>query len=273
MGRFTVIPQSAFDELQLDAGVLLSSFDPANPQIANNAIICATTGGINPSCVPTYSDFAEDVDNAPVNLKEFKHLDGWECKISTTALGTSPALIKLALGAADIPGTNSAKIVPRRDLSQSDFRDLWWVGDKANGGFVAIRLINALSTGGFSLQTTKNGKGQVSLEITGHVSLSAQSVVPMEFYSSDDQGSGAVSVAQTLVHVTSDFEGGSASTSSNLVITLAADTGYTIESVIVLCNGVDITDDAWASATGKVTIASADLEGPVEIIATANANS
>lgn len=273
MGRFTKIPSDAFDKLQLDAGVLLKTFDPSNPQIATSNIICATTGGINPTCVPTYSDFAEDVDNAPQNLKEFKHLDGWECKIATTCLGTSPELIKLALGAADIPGTNTSKIVPRRDLAQSDFSDVWWVGDKANGGFVAIRLINALSTGGFSLQTGKNAKGQITLELTGHVSAAAQDVVPMEFYSSDDIGSGAVSVAQTLVHVTSDFEGGSASTSSNLVITLTADTGYTIESVIVLCNGVDITDDAWASATGKVTIASTDLEGPVEIIATANANS
>jgi hypothetical protein len=128
---------------------------------------------------------AEDVDNAPNNLKEFKHLDGWDCSISTTALGTSPALIKLALGAADINGTDSTKIVPRRDLNQTDFSDLWWVGDKANGGFVAVKLMNALSTGGFSLQTTKNGKGQIALEITGHVSLAAQDVVPMEFYSAD----------------------------------------------------------------------------------------
>ena len=69
------------------------------------------------------------------------------------------------------------------DLSQDDFTDIWWVGDRADGGFVAIQLKNALSTGGFSLQTTKNGKGQVSVEITGHVSIDAQKEVPMVFYS------------------------------------------------------------------------------------------
>jgi hypothetical protein len=56
---------------------------------------------------------------------------------------------------------------------------------------VAIRLMNALSTGGFSLQTTKNGKGQISLEMTGHVSAKAQDVMPMEFYSTcpaEDEG-------------------------------------------------------------------------------------
>jgi hypothetical protein len=188
MGMFTVVPQDAFDALQMDAGVLLKTFNPASPAApADENIICATTGGINPSCVPTYSDFGEDVDNVPNNMKEFKHLDGWDCKISTTGLGTSPALIKLALGAADIDGTNTSMIVPRRNLAQTDFSDLWWVGDRADGGCVAIQLKNALSTGGFSLQTTKNGKGQVSIELTGHVSIAQQNVVPMVFYSLDPE--------------------------------------------------------------------------------------
>lgn len=183
MGRFTVIPQDTFDQLQTDAGILLRTFTPATPTVSDEAIICATTGGIQVSCVPTYSDYGEDIDNVPNNMKELKHLDGWECTITTTCLGTSPALIKLALGAADIDGTDSTKIVPRRDLAQTDFADLWWVGDRADGGFVAVKLLNALSTGGFSLQTTKNGKGQISLTITGHVSINNQSVMPMEFYS------------------------------------------------------------------------------------------
>ena len=184
MARFTVIPESTFDDLQTDAGVLLTTFNPAQPAAPADAdIVCATTGGINVSCVPTYSDYGEDVDNCPNNMKELKHLDGWECKISTTCLGTSPALIKLALGAADIDGTNTSMITPRKDLEQTDFADLWWVGDKADGGLVAVKLINALSTGGFTLQTTKNGKGQISLELTGHVSIDAQSVMPMVFYS------------------------------------------------------------------------------------------
>jgi len=184
MGMFTAIPQDAFDGLQVDAGVLLKTFTPATPAApADEDIICATTGGINVVCEPTYSDFGEDVDNVPNNMKEFKHLDGWNCSISTTSLGTTPELIKMALGAADINGTT--KIVPRRDLEQTDFSDIWWVGDRADGGMVAVRLINALSTGGFSLQTTKNGKGQISITLTGHVSINAQSVVPMEFYSAD----------------------------------------------------------------------------------------
>lgn len=187
MGKFTVIPQDTFTGLQLDAGVLLKKFTPTAPSApANEDIICATTGGINATCVPTYSDLGEDVDNCPVNMKELKHLDGWECKLSFTSLGMSANAIKLALGAADIGDTSASKqdtITPRRDLKQTDFADLWWVGDRADGGCVAVQIKNALSTGGFSLQTTKNGKGQLSVELTGHVSIDAQDTMPMVFYS------------------------------------------------------------------------------------------
>lgn len=186
MGKYTKIPQNTFDTLQLDAGVLLKRFNPASPDMQDEDIICATTGGINPHCTPTFSDMGEDVDNVPPNMMEFKHLDGWDCGISTTGLGTSPALIQTSLGCADIDESDNTHVIPRAKLEQSDFKDLWWVGDKANGGFVAVRLMNALSTGGFSLQTGKNAKGQVTIEITGHVSIRTQDVVPMEFYSVDE---------------------------------------------------------------------------------------
>lgn len=185
MGRFTVIPKDTFDELQMDAGVVLTKFDPAKPEVADDAIVSATTGGIQASCVPTFSDLGEDVDNCPTNTKELKHLDGWEAKLSYTALGTSPKSIKMALGCADVDTDDPSKIVPRASLKQTDFADIWWVGDRADGGFVAVRLINALSTSGFSLQTTKNGKGQTSCELTGHVSIQEQDKMPMEFYSVD----------------------------------------------------------------------------------------
>lgn len=197
MGTFTQIPQDTFEELQMDAGVLLTSFDPSNPTLVNENIITATTGGINVTCVPTYSDFGEDVDNCPNNTKELKHLDSWDCGLSTTALGTSPELIKLQLGAADIDGTNTSLIKPRRDLQQTDFAHLWWVGDKVGGGFVAVKILNALSDGGFSLQTTKNGKGTNSLSIKGHVSISDQDTIPMEFYSTEATTTGGTTTGGT----------------------------------------------------------------------------
>ena len=190
MGKFTVIPKDTFDDLQLDAGVLLKNFTPATAAAPQDSdIICATTGGINATCTPTYSDLGEDVDNCPNNMKELKHLDGWDCTLAFTSLGMSTAAIKMALGSADIDTSDNTKVTPRRDLKQSDFSDVWWVGDKADGGMVAIQLKNALSTGGFSLQTSKSGKGQISVTLTGHVSIEAQSEMPMVFYSTSGTAS------------------------------------------------------------------------------------
>lgn len=194
MGKFTIIPKDTFDDLQLDAGVLLKNFVPATAAAPQDSdIICATTGGINATCTPTYSDLGEDVDNCPNNMKELKHLDGWDCTLAFTSLGMSTAAIKMALGSADIDTQDTTKVTPRRDLKQSDFSDVWWVGDKADGGMVAIQLKNALSTGGFSLQTTKSGKGQISVTLTGHVSIEAQTDMPMMFYST----SGTAEASQT----------------------------------------------------------------------------
>lgn len=183
MGKFAVIPQNTFEGLQLDAGVLLKNFDPATAAAPKDEdIICATTGGITATCVPTYSDMGEDVDNCPVNMMELKHLDSWTCGLAFTSLGMAPETIRLSLGAADVTAA-SGKIVPRKDLKQTDFSDIWWVGDLADGGMAAVQLKNALSTSGFSLKTTKNGKGQVSVELTGHVSINDQTTMPMVFYS------------------------------------------------------------------------------------------
>lgn len=265
MGRFTVIPQNAFQGLQMDAGVLLRRFNPATPTFLDEDIICATTGGVNPSCVPEFEDLGEDVDNVPVNMMEYKKLTSWTCQLTTTSLGTTPELIKMALGCADIDSNNSSKIVPRADLLQSDFSDLWWVGDRADGGFVAIQLKNALSTGGFSLQTTKNGKGTIALTITGHVSIQAQKEVPMVFYSVDP-GDEYYSIRQTLFHVNSTLPD-SVESGDALSGTLTAEDGYAIENVIVMMGGEDVTSDAYASATGAISIA--NVSGDVIVYATA----
>lgn len=246
MGTFTVIPQDTFDQIQLDAGVLLKAFNPASPAVTDEAIITATTGGINATCTPTFSDMGEDVDNCPPNTKELKHLTGWECKITFTALGTSPAAIKFALGCADIDGQNASKIVPRRNLAQTDFSDVWWVGDRADGGFVAIQLKNALSTGGFSLQTTKAGKGQVSCELTGHVSISAQNEVPMVFYSmegSDFKSIGVTSFASSTA--------GKTAITINYTPTSGESLKYKLGSASVAVTKDEVLTTGWTSWNGS----------------------
>ena len=184
MSDYAVVSQTAFEDIQLDAGNVLRTFDPTNPaKPADADIIAVTSGGINIVCTPSYSDFGEDIDNCPNNTKELKHLDSWDCRMSFTDVILNEDNIVRALGPADKTGSTTYTITPRAEIEQTDFEDaIWWVGPRAGGGGAAVKLSNALSTGGFSLQTTKNGKGQLSMEITGHVSINAQNVVPMQFY-------------------------------------------------------------------------------------------
>lgn len=184
--KFTQIPTTAMEEMQLNAGVLLSSFTPATAEVTG--IIGATTGGINFSATPTFSDFGSDVDNCPENMMELKRQKSVEVKISGTFVTVTTAVAKKLMAAADIGTSDQTKITPRNDLKTEDFADIWWVGDYSdkngatNGGFVAIHVMNALNTGGFQLQTGDKSKGQFPFEFTGHYSINAQDVVPYEVY-------------------------------------------------------------------------------------------
>lgn len=187
--KYTKIPTDTFKNLQLNAGVLLKSFDVETQTLAADSIIGATSGGVSFTAVPSSIDFGEDIDNCPKNTKEMMHLDSWEAKMSGTFASVSKSLAKALVGAADLSG---AKITPRNDFSDADFSDLWWVGDYSEvnedgtstgkAGFIAIHLLNSLSTGGFSIQSSDKGKGQFEFEFTGHYSMEDQDKVPFEVY-------------------------------------------------------------------------------------------
>lgn len=178
---FTQIASDAFKNIPRGAGMILNKFDPAKPaKPLDTDILYATTGGITASCVATYTDDGEDIDNVPNNTKELKSLTGWDCKMSFTAVTMTADGVKLAIGPATVAGE---KITPKDTLELSDFTDqIWWVGDMGENGLAAICLKNVLSSGGFSLKTVKNGKGQITVELQGHVSLQNATECPMEFY-------------------------------------------------------------------------------------------
>ena len=183
--KYTKIPETTFKNLQLNAGVLLSDFNPETAVVANESIIGATTGGVNFTATPTFSDYGEDIDNCPKNMMELKKLDAWEISMSGTYVTVDVNAVKALVGAADVSGN---KITPRNDVLLSDFTDVWWVGDysdqngETNGGYVAIHMMNALSTGGFAIQSSDNGKGNFAFTYTAHYSMSAQDTVPFEVY-------------------------------------------------------------------------------------------
>lgn len=190
--KYTQIPETTFKNLQLNAGILLSNFTPGTGELEADDILGATSGGVNFTATPTYSDWGEDVDNCPVNVKELKKLDRWEVLMSGTFVTVTTALAKTLIGAANIGGSGATLVTPRNDVLTTDFTDLWWVGDYSDvnedgastgkAGFVAIHMINGLSTGGFQIQSGNRAKGQFAFEFTGHYSIEDQDKVPFEVY-------------------------------------------------------------------------------------------
>lgn len=113
-----------------------------------------------------------------------------------TRTGTSPNFVYMLVTnpvTADIAtyyvkAKSAIGIIPRANLLTTDFSDIWWVGDysdlngSTNGGFCAIHLKNALSTGGFKIQSGDKAKGQFGFEFTGHYSNENPETVPFEIY-------------------------------------------------------------------------------------------
>ena len=184
--KYTQIPANTFEKLQMNAGIFCKTFNPATGEVTG--LMGATTGGGSFNAAPEFSDFGEDIDNCPKNTKELKRQDDVTVTMSGTFVTIDPATAKVVMGASDIDSDNANHIIPRRDLKSTDFDDVWWVGDYSNintgsgAGYCAIHLMNALSTGGFQVQSTDKGKGNFAFELTGHYSINNPNVVPYEVY-------------------------------------------------------------------------------------------
>ena len=188
--KFTQVPTDTFENLVLNAGILVDEFTPGTGVIGN--ILGATTGGIEFSTNPTYTDFGEDIDNVPANTKQLKRLQSFDPAMSGTFLTVDTTALKSLIGAADIGTSDTTKVVPRDQLLQADFDDVWWVGDYSDknvdaesthtAGYIAIHLMNALNTAGFKITSSKDNKAQMAFEYHGHYDISNISTPPFEIY-------------------------------------------------------------------------------------------
>lgn len=120
---FTKIPEDTFKNIQLNAGILVRNFKPATMEIEE--LLGATTGGVNFTATPTFSDFGEDIDNCPKNTLELKKLTEWAVALSGTFVTITLDTAKTLVGAGEINGN---KIIPRNDVLTTDFEDIWWIG-------------------------------------------------------------------------------------------------------------------------------------------------
>ena len=186
--RYNQIPANTFKELVLNAAILTTDFTPATGEIGESGLIGATSGGVNFSASTTYTDFGADIDNCSKNTLELKRIESIEAKCSGTFVSINTDLAKRLMAAADTDSLDTTKLTPRNELKTTDFETIWIIGDYSdknsatNGGYVAIKLLNALSTGGFQIQTTDKEKGKFAFEFTGHYTMQDVNKVPYELY-------------------------------------------------------------------------------------------
>lgn len=186
--RYTAARSDTFETIQLNAGLILTAFDPTTGSYNKSDILCATSGGISISTNPEWTDFGEDIDNIPGKTKQLKRLKSVSPKLSATAVTMTPSFAKLMIGAATVDSENTAHIIPSGTLDSDAFPDLWAVGDfsdkngNTNGGRIAYHFKNALSTSGFQWKTTKDGKGTFPIEFESHYDIENVEELPYEVY-------------------------------------------------------------------------------------------
>lgn len=249
--KYTQIPTNTFEQIQLNAGILVDTFNPATGVIGN--LLGATTGGVNFTDTIEYTDFGEDIDNCPKNTKELKKLNSHEVKMSGTFVTISATTARLLAGAADIDNNNASHIIPRNDLLSTDFKEVWWIGDYSDvntgdeAGFVAIKMINVLNTGGFQIQSTDKGKGQFAFEFTGHYSMNAQATVPYEIYVQQGESTATPSIYLNT-HSVTIVDGDTTTLTATVVPAGTSVTWSSSDSTIASVSGGVVTGEAEGNA-------------------------
>lgn len=63
--KYTQVPSDLFKKIQINAGIIASTFEPETGTITATNILMATSGGSSFSAEPSFTDFGEDIDNVP----------------------------------------------------------------------------------------------------------------------------------------------------------------------------------------------------------------
>lgn len=188
MARYTKLNPTDFKRMTWDAGIILDDFNPEDGSFKLEDIRWATTGENNFSATHDLTDLGADINNCPENTAQLQRANPWSAQITGTAVTVDAAQIRDFLGNADIVDEALTHIVPREDLSIEDFRDKWLVvnysdlnGEKS-GGWMAMHIMKALSTDGFSGAFGKNGNGTFPYTLKAFYDMENMSKVPFEIY-------------------------------------------------------------------------------------------
>lgn len=255
---FDILQEQDFEDMTFDSGVIVKDFDPSNfvmPSEGDVSIV--TSGDITVNDTVTSINLGDDVNNIHVAYKELQVVTEKPAPtIAVTALRFNVNDIRRALGAADIDTTDNRKVKTRLYYKSTDFENLAFIMHRVDGGFVAVVMSNALSTGGLSITASKSAKGRMALTFTGYRSINAKDVGEIEYYVSSGASSGIAITAQPQsVEV-------SAGTAASFTVTAAGATGYQWQVQTPTDKGfTSISGETSATLSLATTDVTADANG------------
>ena len=177
---YALQPRNVRYNMGVNAGVLLRAFDVESGAARREDIIGATDGPVRFVAKPRFADLGAGVGNCPRNVREMKLLKDWEARLTGAFVSADTAASRGLIALCD---AQEGHLVPRAQLELRDFDDLWLVFDYGPApGHYAIRLRNALSTGGLQVRTQDRENARWPFEYTAHYSLEEVGVAPFEVW-------------------------------------------------------------------------------------------
>ena len=286
MSEYMKVPADTFETIQMDAGIICTSFTPSTG--AFSGIVAAIgSDGFAFKSNPTFEDFGEDIGNVPPNTWQMKRVKYYDPTVTGNYKNVTAALLKAleagsSFAASGTPAVeDQTHIVPSHVLKEGNFTDLYFIGNYSNhntgvgssgayAGYMVVHLKKALNVTGFSWQTVKDGKGTFAFEYHGHYDLNNMDDPPFEYYIR--KGS-----AGSLASLTVTSEAGTSSGKSKITVSgysLGSGESYVYQTAASAAPEVAYGDDvsAWTDLTSgseitpasghtKITVAVKDTYG------------
>lgn len=206
-GGTTALRADTFNNLQLNAGILLKNVDYSG--ISDSAALKAAianiiSGGSSPigtmvgatrgggTFTVTRDMRTPDIDGMRYGFKGSDFVDSTDAYLSTTLVEVTPANFETLFASGDT--TTSGKkdtIKMNTAIAAGDYlTNVCWVGDIAGGSMVLICLKNAINTADFTFTYTDKGEGTLAAEFHARqASVSDYDEAPFEVVFFDLDGS------------------------------------------------------------------------------------
>ena len=191
--QYTRVMPGAVNKIQLNASIMVDSFNPATGVFGN--ILGLTSGGVTFNSNTAFEDFGANIDNADPGTWQFQRITSHDPTVSGTFISIDERMAKRLMAAGVI--SQNGRVTPTHTLKPSDFEDFWIVGDYSasndgagTAGFHAIHISHGLNKTGYQWKTNDKGKGEFAFEIHGHYDADYPGVPPYEVYIKAGTGSG-----------------------------------------------------------------------------------